>query len=475
MIEIKPNLKILILEANPYDVILMKELILNEISEPEFYYASNRQGYLQALDLIDPDIVLSDNCFPQFTAKEALEILRKKSKMTPFILVTESVSEEQVANIIEQGASDYIQKDSMEILPSTIKAALKQRDADKEIVDYRYALNEAAIVVITDREGFLIYVNENYCKISGYQAEELTGNNRHILHAGFNQSKALSTIQSGNIWHGEFLNLTKNGNSYLLDTIIIPLLDEKNEPCRYLAISNNIAEKKKIYGALLQQQQNEQLKMTDIALAAQEKERNIIGQELHDNVNQILVATKLLLSVMIQKPGGDDELLKLCSEHIYNAIEENRKIARVLVTPNLETETLSEQLKMLSESMLTISGLKAHIDTCFFNEDVLNKSQKLTIYRIAQEQCTNIVKHAAAKNVFITLQTSEDIFKMTIADDGRGISTSEKIKGTGLKNIAGRIGILNGTVRIISSPGCGFTLEIEIPVNIPLSQTVRNE
>jgi PAS domain S-box-containing protein len=357
-------------------------------------------------------------------------------------------------------------------LPMAIEAAWKQNNSVSQVVDYQYALNESAIVAITDQHGVISYVNDNCCAISGYQAKEIIGNNQYIMHAGYQHcgyyNKLWPTIQSGNTWHGEFLNFTKEGAPYWVDTIIIPFKDETNQPAQYLAISNNITDRKKLEAALAEQQNNEQKKMISTALAAQENERNIIGRELHDNVNQLLVATKLMISLMIQRAGSTgvaDDLLQQCNENIFVAIEENRKIARVLASPNFETETLPDQLRKLTESMLTITGLKIQIDTRFFSESMLDKTQKLGIYRILQEQCTNIVKHAFARNVFITLQTTDRIFKMIITDDGQGTETGLEVKGIGLKNIASRVELFNGIVSTKSSPGCGFTLEIEIPLS----------
>ncbi len=461
-------MRILILEDNPYDVLLVKELLQNEMSDPEFYCANNLQGYIEGLDSFSPDIVLSDNCLPQCTASDALSILRKRSNEIPFILLTGSVSEKVAIEMIEKGANDFILKDRMARLPMAIAAAWRQKKSPRQVVDYRYALNQSAIIAITDRKGAITYVNENCCNISGYQADEIIGNNHFIqnagyLHAGLHND-LWPTIQNGEKWHGEFLNFTKDGAPYWVETIIIPFTDENNQPCQYVAISNDITERKKLEIALANQQKDEQQKLITIALEAQENERNIIGRELHDNVNQLLVATKLLLSLMIQRTGGEDDLLQQCNQNIFIAIEENRKIASVLASPDFETDTLPEQLGKLTESMLTITGLKIDIDTRFFFESLLNKDIKLAAYRILQEQCTNIVKHAFAANVYITLQTTGGIFKMIIADDGQGIKSKKETKGVGLKNILGRAASFNGTVATHSSPGCGFALEIEIPL-----------
>ena len=213
------------------------------------------------------------------------------------------------------------------------------------------------------------------------------------------------------------------------------------------------------------------MKMVALSLEAQETERNIIGQELHDNVNQILASTRMPLSMVMNGQGQSAALSKLCDELISYATEENRKIAHTLVTPRFETESLMEQLKMLWQSMLTITGLTIQFDISCFNEDQLTRSQKINIYRISQEQCNNIVKYAAASNVIIKMETSEAVFKMSIADNGQGCNVVNK-KGVGLKNITCRLKGFNGVVRTVSSPGVGFSLLFEMPLMVDIQTTI---
>ena len=216
--------------------------------------------------------------------------------------------------------------------------------------------------------------------------------------------------------------------------------------------------------ALHEQQRQEQVKMITTALNAQENERNLIGQELHDNVNQILVGTKLFLSMIKEDPVKNRDIINSCMNSIQQAIAENRKIAHALVAPDFETKILAEQIADLSENMLKTSGVDSNIDTTQLRENLLEEDQKLAAYRIAQEQCANIVKYAKAHLVNITLSTDDDCFKMIIADDGIGMETNKQTKGIGLKNIKGRLSIFNGTVTIKTAPGEGFLLEITMPL-----------
>src|SRR5258706_282843 len=144
------DLKILILEDSASDAELIQRKLKKEKKNCVFQVAMNKENFLKALERFAPDVILSDNSLPQFNAVEALRLTRQRFQHIPFILVTGTVSEEYAADIIRSGADDYILKDRMARLPSAIEAALKKRRAEKEIADYKYALDQSAIVAITD-------------------------------------------------------------------------------------------------------------------------------------------------------------------------------------------------------------------------------------------------------------------------------------------------------------------------------------
>ncbi len=225
----------------------------------------------------------------------------------------------------------------------------------------------------------------------------------------------------------------------------------------------NITEKKKLELELQDRQKKEQQRMIAAALEAQEKERNAIAVELHDNVNQILVGTKVMLSVIRDNPAKAVDILQQCMDNLADAINENRKIAHELVTPNLKTESLVEQLTTLCGMMLSPAGVEYFIQDESFNEDILNEQQRLSIYRVAQEQCTNIVKYAQAKSVVIALNTTGGYFMFRITDDGQGADPEKTKKGIGLQNIKNRIAVFGGTAIINTKRGDGFELEINMP------------
>lgn len=124
----------------------------------------------------------------------------------------------------------------------------KLEAATRELNNIRHALNQAAIVAITDRAGGIIHVNDKFCAISKYSRQELLGQNHRIINSGYHSREfwveMWKTISSGHVWEGEVRNRAKDGNFYWVNTTIVPFLDENGEPYQYVSIRYEITQRK---------------------------------------------------------------------------------------------------------------------------------------------------------------------------------------------------------------------------------------
>ncbi len=120
--------------------------------------------------------------------------------------------------------------------------------ANQELIEKQYAVDQAAIVAITDTKGRITYANDNFCRISGYTREELLGANHRIVKSGAHSKKFFRDmyrrIATGQVWRGELCNKAKDGSLYWVDTTIVPQFGPAGKPIAYMAIRIDITERR---------------------------------------------------------------------------------------------------------------------------------------------------------------------------------------------------------------------------------------
>jgi PAS domain S-box-containing protein len=162
----------------------------------------------------------------------------------------------------------------------------------KELADQKFALDQHAIVAITDVQGTITYVNDKFCAISKYSRDELIGQNHRILNSGHHSKEFFQqmyhSIANGQVWHGEIKNRAKDGSMYWVDTTIVPFLNVDGKPRQYAAIRADITERK----------------LAGEALAGQALELSRYAEELSNSQEALQSQTLMLQSVLDSMAEG---------------------------------------------------------------------------------------------------------------------------------------------------------------------------
>lgn len=223
-------------------------------------------------------------------------------------------------------------------------------------------------------------------------------------------------------------------------------------------------ETKKLQRKLMETKIEQQKALIQATIEGQEKEKKQIGMELHDHINQILASTKLYLEVAKSDASLRDEMIAKCSEQIHFAINEIRNLSRSLVLHDSGKENILENITMLVNNLRHSASLQITTELSYDAMNQLDKQQRVSVYRIVEEQLHNVIKHARASHVFVKLWLDKQTVRLMISDNGKGFDPNQSRKGIGLSNINSRVTSMDGQLQIVSAPGQGCELNISVPV-----------
>jgi PAS domain S-box-containing protein len=234
--------------------------ILIELLEDKYDLLASLSGE-EALEIVEEervDLILLDIMMPGLDGFEVCERLKsnEKTKDIPIIFITAKTDEESIEKAYEIGGVDYISKPfrAREVL-SRINTHLSLSEQKHSLEDslktnitllnqYKEVVDKGTIVSKTNKKGIITYVNDAFCKISGYSKEELIGKAHNIVrHKDTPASiyKVLwETIKKKQTWYGEVKNRKKDGTYYIVQSVVMPILDSNGEIDEYISVRHDV-------------------------------------------------------------------------------------------------------------------------------------------------------------------------------------------------------------------------------------------
>lgn len=298
------------------------------------------------------------------------------------------------------------------------------------------------------------YEIEQVQNLSDWWKQQIHPDDQERVKEIINESFGKKTSQV----HLDYRFRCSNGSyKYILDRAFV-IFDASGNPSRMIGAMQDISYRKE-----------EENRISKEIIQAQEAERQHIGSELHDNVNQILASSLMMLDMAKQKLDEREKtnmLLDKTRGHIDLAIAEIRKLSHELAPDIFEDLSFKESIEKLLSNINLDNQFITHLYFDGFTETLLSSEIRKNLYRILQEQLKNILKYSLATKIEVMVTCENNTIHMRIYDNGKGFNLlgNAKHMGIGLKNIKRRTELLNGEYHIISAHGKGCEINIRIPV-----------
>jgi PAS domain S-box-containing protein len=404
----------------------------------------------------------------------------RRLRSFPIIATVGTSEEDALANYTEDVRRDYVFASLISLLILLFSAVigytlLHRKRILKKVkeseIKYRSIVNNTKdIILLIHTNGSIKAANPAACKAFLIKEETLLHTsflNLVAFHADEDRSLILEKLQVTTF--EKELSFVRSDGSLFVGEMVSTLHTNATNEHSIIIIIRDITERKRMAEKLIKEQRRFQRRLTRQVIQAQEREREEIGRELHDNVNQVLTTVKLYLEMAATNSELSQALVTKSTTLIMESINEIRSLSHSLSAPTLGTNSIIDSINALIESVKPSAKFQIHFSHNTCTQD-LSKEQKLAIYRIIQEQLNNVIKHADASIVWITLAQSKSHTLLTVKDNGKGFDAKALRSGIGLNNIISRAKAFEGSVQIKSQPEQGTALIVSLPFIVSAAQ-----
>jgi two-component system sensor histidine kinase UhpB len=441
---------------------------------------------LERLNEAQFDVVLLDLTLPDSSGLDTLAPFYADHPQLPVLVVSEQDDEELAVQVAQRGAEDYLVKSWTrdDLLVRYIRCAIERKRLEEERARlYRQGEAERAFlrevlhqmvkgVIIADApSGRFILGNENVAEIWRHPFIPAASVEEYALYRGFHSDGtpysarewplARSVTSGETVTDEEIDFLRGDGTMGVMSVSSAPVRDAQGTIIAAVVTFYDITERKEMENALRESRERMHA-LSQRLIVAQEEERRHIARELHDQIGQALTALKLDLQAVQRAP--DALLLASRLQESIQMLEQTLNQVRDLsfdLRPSLLDDLgLVSALRWYVDRWEQHTGIKTHFEAKGFQEADLRLPPNLDIvcFRIVQEALTNVLRHAQARRVDVTVRLHEGRFELEVSDDGVGFDVEKTLRrrapeaSLGLLGMQERVELMDGHLTTESEP-----------------------
>ena len=394
--------------------------------------------------------------------------------------------------------------DDIEALSRIVANLVREREEQRVRLDnLKFALDEHAIVSMTDPAGNITYANTRFCQVSGYARDELLGQNHRLLKSGRHEPEFYATIwqtiSSGRTWHGEICNRAKGGDEYWVAATIVPLMDATGRPHEYIAIRTDITARKQVEAELI-----EARNAADAANRAKSEFLANMSHEIRTPMNGIIGMTELALDTQLDAEQREYlQIVRSSANALLTLINDILDFSKI-EAGKLAVEQIPYDLRVAVAETLRSLTLRAHQKGLEIAYDIATDVPARVIgdpgrlRQVLVNLVGNAIKFTEKGEIVATVgiasgDAGEVLLQVDVRDSGIGIpadklelifeaftqedaSTTRKYGGTGLGlAISNRlVSLMGGRMWVESEPHAGstfhFTVRLGVDRTVPLPE-----
>ena len=507
-----PPLRIVYLEDDPGACELVEALLKADQLEHTLEWVEDESGFQAALQPHPPDLILADFNLPTMTGLRALELKQELCPTVPFIFVSGALGESVAIAALKQGATDFLLKDALARLPSTVRRALAEAQqlrerlaAEEKVRLLSQALEQSPVaVMILDPAGKVVFANARLCALAGRPEAALLGQEPAMLEPGevapHSLAEALTAVREGGSWQGQLALRRTDGSTVPIRTSLGPIIRPTGAAAQHLVLMEDITQ--------WLQDQERQRRLEAQLFQAQKLESigTLAGGIAHD-FNNILTGILGYTDLSIDALPTDSPVRGDLHEVRAAAMRAKDLVVQMLTfarqgqsRPELIdlASTVNEALKLIRASMPATIEIERHLEPGAVLADPTQ------IHQVVLNLGTNAAHamHGRAGRLSVSVAPASPPrpraghaapaaparLRLTISDTGDGMdesilqrifdpffTTKQPGEGTGLGLAIVQAIVVNhqGTIRVRSQPGAGTTFEIELPVAAATAPTAE--